>query len=95
MITLLLVTATLLGLLAFFEPCTIATHTLFSVRVNKLADRKSCCQSLLTVWLSRSALLVILFTLSVLVMDTPQWSDYMPSIILAVIAVVYVVSRFI
>ena len=58
MITLLLVSATLLGLLAFFEPCTIATHTLFSVRANKSADTKSCCQSLFMVWLSRSVLLV-------------------------------------
>ena len=32
--TLLLVTAALLGLLSFFEPCTIATHTLFAVRAH-------------------------------------------------------------
>lgn len=95
MITLLLVSATLLGLLAFFEPCTIATHTLFSVRANKLADTKSCCQSLLTVWLSRSVLLVTLFTLAVFLIDVPQWGQYTPSIILSVIAVIYVVSRFI
>ena len=60
MITLLLLAATLLGLLAFFEPCTIATHTLFSVRANQASD-KSCCQSLLTVWLSRTVLLVAIF----------------------------------
>ena len=95
MITLLLVSATLLGLLAFFEPCTIATHTLFSVRANKSADTKSCCQSLFMVWLSRSVLLVALFTLAVFLIDVPQWGQYTPSIILSVIAVIYVVSRFI
>lgn len=95
MITLLLLTATLLGLLAFFEPCTIATHTLFSVRVNQSTDSKACCQSLFAVWLSRTGLLTGLFTLAVLLIDAPEWGPYMPSIILSVMAVVYVVSRFI
>ncbi len=95
MLTLLLVTATLLGLLAFFEPCTIATHTLFSVRANRAEDNKACCHSLLAVWVSRSILLAGIFTLSVFFINVPQWSEYTPSIILAVMAVVYVVSRFI
>ena len=95
MLTLLLVTATLLGLLAFFEPCTIATHTLFSVRANRAEDNKACCHSLLAVWLSRSALLVGIFTLATFFIDSPQWGTYTPSIILSVIAVIYVVSRFI
>lgn len=94
MITLLLLAATLLGLLAFFEPCTIATHTLFSVRANQESD-KSCCQSLLTVWLSRAVLLVAIFLLAVLFIDTPEWGPYTPSIILTIMAVLYLVSRFI
>ena len=94
MITLLLVTATLLGLLAYFEPCTIATHTLFSVRVNQDMDKKSCCQSLLAVWLSRTALLACLFTLAVLFIETPEWGPYSPSIILSAMAALYIVSRF-
>jgi cytochrome c-type biogenesis protein len=94
MITLLLVTATLLGLLAFFEPCTIATHTLFSVRANQSTDKKSCCQSLLAVWLSRTVLLIILFTLAVFFIEPPQWGPYTPSIILSAMAALYVVSRF-
>ena len=95
MITMLLLTATLLGLLAFFEPCTIATHTLFSVRANKEADKKTCCQSLLAVWLSRSALLMSLFILAVFIVDVPEWGPYLPSIILSAMAVLYLVSRFI
>lgn len=93
MITLLLLTASLSGLLAFFEPCTIATHTLFSVHAKKSGGRK-CCQGLLTVWLTRSALLASLFALSVLLIGSPQWGTYTPSIILAVLAVVYMISRF-
>lgn len=94
MITLLLLTATLLGLLAFFEPCTIATHTLFSVRTHQSTDSKRCCQSLFSVWLSRAALLSGLFMIAVLLTDVPQWGPFLPSIILSVMAVVYVVSRF-
>ncbi len=94
MITMLLLGAALLGLLAFFEPCTIATHTLFSVRMHQSVGGKTCCQSLLTVWLSRTVLLVGLFSLAVLLTEAPQWGPYLPSIILTVMAVVYVVSRF-
>lgn len=95
MITMLLITATLLGLLAFFEPCTIATHTLFSVRMNQQADNKVCCQSLFAVWLSRSLLMVGLFTLAVFFIETPKWGAYTPSIILVVMAALYLVSRFV
>ncbi len=94
MSTLLLLTATLLGLLAFFEPCTIATHTLFSVRVNQSTDKKQCCYNLLSVWLSRTALLIVLFVLAVVLIDTPLWGPYLPSVILSIMAVLYVVSRF-
>ncbi len=94
MILLLLMTAILLGFLAFFEPCTIATHTLFSVRAHKTANKKYCCQSLMAVWLSRSILLIILFGASVWLTDAPQWGIYTPSIILTVIATIYIISRF-
>ncbi len=94
MITLLLATATLLGLLAFFEPCTIATHTLFSARNYKNQDGKSCCQRLFAVWLSRTMLLIALFSLTVWLTDAPDWGPILPSIILSVIAAIYIVSRF-
>jgi len=35
----LFLSAAVLGLLGFFEPCTIATHTLFAVRANRHAGR--------------------------------------------------------
>lgn len=93
MISVLLAGAALLGLLAFFEPCTIATHTLFSARVSK-ETRPRCCQSLLAVWLTRSALLIGLLMAAVLVTPPLVWGPYLPSIILAAMAIVYIVSRF-
>jgi len=88
----LVITATLLGLLAFFEPCTIATHTLFSARLHS-EPRRGCCQRLLTVWLSRSALMTGLLVLAVTLTTPPHWGPYLPSVMLAAIATVYVVSR--
>jgi len=93
MITLLLMTAALLGLLAFFEPCTIATHTLFSVR-NHRSNNKTCCQRLFAVWLSRTLLLILIFISAVLFTDAPQWGGVLPSVILSSIAAIYIISRF-
>ncbi len=94
MITLLLALATLLGLLAFFEPCTIATNTLYAVRANR-ADRQTCCQGLLVVWLTRGLLLSGLFAGVTALTAPPNWGPWLPSIILSVMAVVYIVSRFV
>lgn len=94
MTTILLLTAALLGLLAFFEPCTIATHTLFSVRLNQVIDNKYRFENLLAVWLSRTALLIGIFLLAVWLISTPLWSAYTPGIILTIMAMIYLVSRF-
>jgi len=94
MLTLLISTSIILGLLAFFEPCTIATHTLFSVKAHQ-SNSKNCCQSLLSVWLSRSILLVSIFILTVVFIPAPQWDNSTPSIILSTMAGVYLLSRFI
>jgi len=94
MITLLLLTSMALGLLAFFEPCTIATHTLYSVKLSQI-EKKHCCQNLFTIWLSRSFLLIILLISAVFLTEPPQWSETLPSIILSVMAIIYLISRFI
>ncbi len=92
MTELLLTSATLLGLLAFFEPCTIATHTLFAVRTHRSPDR--CCENLLGLWFSRSLLLAGLLAGLTALSSPPAWGAFLPSIILTVIGVVYLVSRF-
>lgn len=49
-----MMTAAALGLLSFFEPCTIATHTLFSARAH--ADLRAARHgALLGLWITRSA----------------------------------------
>ncbi len=89
---LLLASAMLLGLLAFFEPCTIATHTLFAARRSH-ARPASRNRELLTIWLIRCLLLAVLFSLAVVALPRPQWGAYAPSIMLTVMALLYLVSR--
>ena len=95
MITLLLVSAATLGFLAFFEPCTIATHTLFSHRLHQNKEAATCCQNLLSIWVSRTLLLATILILFVYFTDKPEWGAYTPSILLTVMAALYIVSRFI
>lgn len=94
MIAAILIAAAALGLLAFFEPCTIATHTLFTVRAHR-EEGKGCCQQLLSVWVTRSVLCTVLLGLAVGLSPAPQWGIYTPSIILTVMAGLYLLSRFI
>jgi len=90
---LFIATATVLGALAFFEPCTIATHTLFAARLEK-QQIQTCCARLLSIWITRTFLIVSLFTTAVALTSSPQWGDYLPSILLAVMASIYIISRF-
>lgn len=91
MSTLLLVTAAGLGLLAFFEPCTIATHTLFAARCSHDAAhrRRAALAQLL---LSRSALLAGLFGTAAAIgldgLSAPQ-----AALMLGIIGTVYLVTR--
>ncbi len=89
----LILTAALLGGLAFFEPCTIATHTLFAARSHG-QSRARCCQGLIAVWLTRSSLSVILLVAATVLAPQPDWGPWLPSVILSVMAALYIVSRF-
>jgi cytochrome c-type biogenesis protein len=90
----LIVAASVLGLLSFFEPCTIATHTLFSARAHARAW-PACRRELLVLWLTRSLLVTGLLAVAVLLTPPPEWGDMLPGAILAVMASVYIVSRFV
>jgi len=57
MATTLFLSASLLGLLGFFDANTIATNTHYIVRAHQL-NTKKCCRSLLSVWIIRSILYV-------------------------------------
>ena len=90
---LLLITAALLGLLAFYEPCTIATHTLFSVRVHQQPG--SSISPVLLLWLVRSSFLGSVLVLAVVLSSPIEWNSYFPGLILAMMATIYIVSRFV
>jgi len=91
MSALLIVTAAGLGLLAFFEPCTIATHTLFAARSSHdAAPRRRVALAQLV--LSRSALLAGLFgTAAVIGLD--RLSAPQAALMLGIIGMVYLVTR--
>lgn len=92
--SLILLAALLLGTLAFFEPCTIATHTLFTVRAHRDTSQ-ACYRQLGVVWLSRTLLSCILLSLAVFFIPVPEWGATTPSVVLGIMAVVYLISRFI
>jgi cytochrome c-type biogenesis protein len=87
----LLVTAALLGLLAFFEPCTIATHTLFAARASHDAARRRLA-ALAQLMLSRSALLAAIFGI-VAAIGLDGISALKATLMLGVMGAVYLLSR--
>jgi cytochrome c-type biogenesis protein len=88
---LLLVTAAALGLLAFFEPCTIATHTLFAARANHEASRQRHA-ALAQLVLSRCLLLAALFGIAAGI-GLDGFSAPRAMLMLGLIGLVYLVSR--
>ncbi len=84
-------TATVLGLLAFFEPCTIATHTLFAVRTHHRSARQRWL-ALLHLLLSRTALLATLFGVAAWV-GLSEIAQYQALVMLVVIGSIYLLTR--
>jgi len=93
-ITLTILAAAVLGSLAFFEPCAIATHAVFSARTHKQPSSLRI-KNLLVVLLSRSILMTGLLLLAVTSFPPIQQIAFLPSIALSAMAIIYVVSRFI
>lgn len=89
MITLLLVASGILGLLSFFEPCTIATHTVFAARSHAQHGR-----GLLPLWITRSVLLAAILVVATVLLPQPHWGPYLSAGFLVLIAVPFVISRF-
>ncbi len=87
----LLLVAGVLGLLSFFEPCTIATHALFAARTHagRAAPRRRALMQLL---LSRAMLLSVLFATAAAI----GWGEFSTGAAIAmlgVIGAVYLISR--
>lgn len=91
MSTVLLMTAAVLGFLSFFEPCTIATHTLFAIR-NNHATAKQRWLALVQLVLSRMGLLVIIFS-SAAAMGIAELSANVAILMLSVIGLIYLITR--
>lgn len=89
--TILLITAAVLGLLAFFEPCTIATHTLFAVRASH-DSVKHRWLALVQLMLSRTLLLVILFS-SAAAIGLAELGSHIVILMLGVIGSIYLITR--
>jgi cytochrome c-type biogenesis protein len=90
----LLMCASLLGILSFFEPCTIATHTLFSVRVH-VRPWTARGGELVLLWLVRCGFVVSLIMVIQAMIGPIVWGKFIPSIMLVVMATVYFASRFV
>jgi hypothetical protein len=87
----LLISAAVLGFLSFFEPCTIATHTLFAVRANHDSVKRRWL-ALAQLMLSRTLLLVGLFSTAA-VIGLAELSANVAMLILSVIGLIYLITR--
>lgn len=88
--TTLLVIAAALGLLSFFEPCTISTHTLFAVS----SFRKGKTKDVFILWLSRTFFIVSLIIIALVLFPQIVWPEYLPPLILTAMGIIYIVSRY-
>lgn len=93
MSTLLFVTAAGLGLLAFFEPCTIATHTLFAARSSLDSPRRRRL-ALAQLIISRSTLLAGLFVIAAAI-GLGGLSALQATLMLSLIGAIYLVTRWV
>lgn len=91
MSTILIMTAAVLGFLAFFEPCTIATHTLFAVRASR-DSVKHRLLALVQLMLSRTLLLVTLFS-SAAAIGLAELASRTAFLMLGVIGSIYLITR--
>jgi cytochrome c-type biogenesis protein len=89
----LLAGAATLGLLAFFEPCTIATHTVFAARTHRGASLRRVLD-LTLLWLTRSLLCVGLLLLAVTSIPSGLPGPVTAVVVLLVMGSVYLVSRY-
>lgn len=89
--TILLMTAAVLGFLSFFEPCTIATHTLFAVRAyHDSVKHRWLVLAQLT--LARALLLTMIFS-SAAAIGLAELSSTKAMLMLGVIGLVYLITR--
>lgn len=89
--TLLLMTAAVLGFLSFFEPCTIATHTLFAVRASR-DSAKQRWLALSQLMLSRTLLLIAVFSTAAAI-GLAALASNMAMLMLSATGLIYLITR--
>lgn len=89
--TVLLTTAAVLGLLSFFEPCTIATHTLFAARVHRDLPKQRAL-ALAQLMLARTGLLALIFGAAAAI-GLAALSPVVAMLMLGAIGLVYLITR--
>lgn len=89
--TVLITTAAVLGFLAFFEPCTIATHTLFAARTHHDTPQQRSL-ALTELMMSRTGLLALIFGAAAAIGLTAL-STVAAILMLGVIGLVYLITR--
>ena len=87
----LLMAAAVLGFLSFFEPCTIATHTLFAVRASHDSVKQRWL-ALSQLMLSRALLLVGLFSAAAAI-GLAELSANTVMLMLGMMGLVYLITR--
>ena len=87
----LLMAAAVLGFLSFFEPCTIATHTLFAVRASHDSVKQRWL-ALSQLMLSRALLLVGLFSAAAAI-GLAELSANTAMLMLGMMGLVYLITR--
>jgi len=88
-----LVIIAVIGLLGFFEPCTIATHTLFGVRAHR-KNGKTRHTEITKLLVSRVLVSWLLLSFAVTIFEIPRWETIPPEIIFLFLAAIYFVSRY-
>jgi len=84
--------ATLLGSLAFFEPCTVAVHALYMERSSRTGTR-GCWRASLVVWVVRILLVGLPLLLAVGLLPPLTVSREQAALVLALMGLLYIVSR--
>ena len=87
-----LLLATLLGSLAFFEPCTVAVHALYMERSSRSGSR-GCWRASLTVWVVRILLVTLPLLLAIELLPPLSISRDQAALVLTLMGILYLFSR--
>jgi len=88
-----LLSAAIIGLLGFFEPCTIATHTLFGIRTHQDKSKAGIINIILLI-ITRTLLYILLLTITLPLFNKIRWQIISPEIIFIFLSAIYLISRY-